>query len=162
MASLSRPGPHPQIVLYVEDDPQDFFLLKVANHKCGAPLYLQRAEDGQEAVAYLTGTGVYADRQKYPFPDLVLLDLRMPRLDGFEVLYWIRSQTSLAGLPVIVFCASDFRADIRRAFELGATACLTKPADSVKLQLVVDQIASVWPIPLPTGQAPANWGLRAT
>jgi CheY-like chemotaxis protein len=161
MASLEKPESRPQVVLYVEDNANDFFLLKVANHKCGAPFHLQRVEDGEEAIAYLSASGPYSNRQAYPFPDLVLLDLRLPQLDGFEVLYWMRANPLTAALPVIVFGASSFRADTRRAFELGATACLAKPSDAAKLQLVVDQIASLRAITLAGPQSPAAPGLRA-
>ena len=81
----------PQTVLYIEDNVDDFILLKFASRKCGTPFSLRHAADGKQAIAYLTGAGAYADRDEYPFPDLVLLDLRMPRLDGFELLQWLRS-----------------------------------------------------------------------
>jgi CheY-like chemotaxis protein len=162
MASLSQPAPRGRSVLYVEDDPHDFFLLHVANHKCGAPFLLQRAEDGEQAIAYLAGMGPYENREKFPFPDLVLLDLRMPKLDGFEVLQWIRSNPGTANLPVVVLAGSGFRADMRRALELGANSCLTKPPVSEQLRLVIEQISALLnPLPLPiTASRPAD-DLRA-
>jgi len=143
MASLNRIEPSAQTVLYVEDNPHDYFLLHVANHRSGAPIKLQRADDGEQAIAYLRGMGPYGNRDAYPFPALVLLDLRMPKLDGFEVLEWIRSNPATRNLPVIVLAGSGFRADMRRATELGANACLAKPPDSEKLQLVITQITSM-------------------
>src|ERR1035438_4872575 len=88
-------------VLYVEDDADDFALLKLVNQRCGTPFNLQYAGDGEEAIAYLEGAGAFADREEHPFPDLVLLDLKMPKLDGFEVLQWIRSNPLTMSVPVV-------------------------------------------------------------
>ena len=134
-------------VLYVEDSADDFVLLKLASRKCGTPFSLQRARDGDEAIAYLSGTGVYADRDEHPFPDLVLLDLKMPGLDGFEVLQWIRANPDTKSVPVVVLAGSAFRADVRRALELGANSYATKPATFNELEVLVDQIADVWLAP---------------
>ncbi len=134
----------PRVVLYVEDNPDDFALLKRASGKCGTPFTLMHAQDGDEALAYLSGTGEYADRYEHPFPDLVLLDLRMPKLDGFEVLQWIRGNPPTKTLPVVVLAGSSFRADIRRALELGANSYAAKPDRFEELQVLVDQIADVW------------------
>jgi CheY-like chemotaxis protein len=162
MASLSHPVPRGRSVLYIEDDPHDFFLLHVANHKCGAPFSLRQAEDGEQAIAYLSGIGPYENREKYPFPDLVLLDLRMPKLDGFEVLQWIRTNQGTTTVPVVVLAGSGFRADMRRALELGANSCITKPPESEKLRLVIDQLASLlMPLSPPNGASRSRDGLRA-
>jgi CheY-like chemotaxis protein len=134
----------PQTVLYVEDSEDDFLLFKLASRKCGTPFSLQHAADGERAVAYLSGEGDYSDREEYPYPDLVLLDLKMPRLDGFEVLEWIRTNPATRTLPVVVLAGSSFRADIRRALELGANSYAAKPAKFVELQVLIDQIADVW------------------
>src|ERR1035437_405161 len=134
----------PQTVLYVEDNADDFALLKLVSQKCGTPCTLLHAEDGEQAVAYLDGSGAYADREEYPFPDLVLLDLKMPRLDGFEVLQWIRRNPATKALPVVVLAGSSFRADIRRALELGANSYAAKPGRFEDLQVLIDQIADVW------------------
>ena len=134
----------PQTVLYVEDSADDFELLKLASRKCGTPFSLQRAADGEQAVSYLQGAKTYTDREEYPFPDLVLLDLRLPRLDGFEVLQWIRSNPVTKTLPVVVLAGSSFRADIRRALELGANSYAAKPGKFEELQVLIDQIADVW------------------
>lgn len=134
----------PQTVLYVEDNADDFALLKLASQKCGTPFSLQHAEDGEQAVAYLSGLGAYGDREEHPFPDLVLLDLKIPRLDGFEVLQWIRRNPATKALPVVVLAGSSFRADIRRALELGANSYAAKPGRFEELQVLIDQIADVW------------------
>ncbi len=133
-----------QMVLYVEDDEMDFSLLELASQRCGTPFRLQRVADGEEAISYLNGAGAFADREEYPFPDLVLLDLKLPRLDGFEVLEWIRSNPATMSLPVAVLAGSSFRADIRRALELGANSYAAKPERFEELQVLIDQIADVW------------------
>lgn len=134
----------PQVVLYVEDNVDDFVLLKLASQKCGTPFSLQQARDGEEAISYLNGAGDFTDRQQHPFPDLVLLDLKMPKLDGFEVLQWIRSNPDTLSLPVVVLAGSSFRADIRRALELGANSYAAKPGSFEELEVLIDQIADVW------------------
>jgi CheY-like chemotaxis protein len=131
-------------VLYVEDDADDFALLKLVNQRCGTPFNLQYAGDGEEAIAYLEGAGAFADREEHPFPDLVLLDLKMPKLDGFEVLQWIRSNPLTMSVPVVVLAGSSFRADIRRALELGANSYAAKPGKLEELEVLIDQIADVW------------------
>jgi CheY-like chemotaxis protein len=134
---------HP-VVLYVEDSAEDFALFERASKKCGTPFSLHRAADGEQAIAYLGAEDPYNDRDTYPFPDLVLLDLRMPRLDGFEVLQWIRTNPATRSLPVVVLAGSTFRADIRRALELGANHYAAKPGGFAELQVLIDQIADVW------------------
>ena len=134
----------PQTVLYIEDSADDFELFKLASRKCGTPFSLQRAADGEQAVSYLQGATTYTDREEYPFPDLVLLDLRLPRLDGFEVPQWLRSNPMTKTLPVVVLAGSSFRADIRRALELGANSYAAKPGKFEELQVLIDQIADVW------------------
>ncbi len=134
----------PKTVLYVEDSADDFSLFELASRKCGTPFSLQHASDGEEALAYLSGTGPYANRDEFPFPDLVLLDLKLPRLDGFEVLNWIRKNPPTRTLPVVVLAGSSFRADIRRALELGANSYAAKPAKFEELVVLIDQIADVW------------------
>jgi CheY-like chemotaxis protein len=141
---MDRAHNSPRTVLYVEDDADDFALLKLAGQKCGTPFSLQHAEDGEQAISYLNGASAFADREEYPFPDLVLLDLKMPRLDGFEVLEWIRGNPETMSLPVVVLAGSSFRADIRRALELGANSYAAKPGKFEELQVLIDQIADVW------------------
>ena len=104
----------------------------------------KHADDGDQAISYLNGAAAFADREEYPFPDLVLLDLKLPRLDGFEVLQWIRGNPATKSIPVVVLAGSSFRADIRRALELGANSYAAKPAKFEELQVLIDQIADVW------------------
>ncbi len=134
---------HPS-VLYVEDSQEDFDLFALASKRCGTPFSLQRAVDGEQAIAYLDADAPYNNRDSYPFPDLVLLDLKLPRLDGFEVLQWIRKNPPTRSLPVVVLAGSSFRADIRRALELGANHYAAKPGTFAELEVLIDQIADVW------------------
>ena len=142
--TMSSSHHSPQTVLYVEDNADDFDLFKLASSKCGTPFNLQHVADGEQAVAYLSSAGNYVDREEFPFPDLVLLDLKIPRLDGFEVLQWIRTNPPTRTLPVVVLAGSSFRADIRRALELGANSYAAKPAKFEELQVLIDQITDVW------------------
>src|ERR1043165_1516368 len=93
---------HAATVLHIDDDPNDGELLKAAMRKAQAGFTLHTVNDGEQAMAYLNGHGVYADRTRYKLPSLVLLDLKMPRATGFEVLKWIRSHSLFSSLPVVV------------------------------------------------------------
>src|SRR3954462_11300887 len=105
-------------ILQVEDDPNDVFLLQHAMKKVGVLNPIQVATDGQEAIDYLYGAGRFADREEFPFPALVLLDLKLPYVMGLEVLGWIRNQPARA-LPVIMLTASAEEADIAASYRLG-------------------------------------------
>lgn len=100
--------------------------------------------DGKEAVDYLAGAEPYADRTKHPFPRLVLLDLKMPRMDGFEVLSAVRQRLGFTRLPVIVLTHSDNPADIRRAYELGATSYFQKPDSLEGLDEMIHVLHAYW------------------
>jgi CheY-like chemotaxis protein len=110
--------------LLVEDDPHDVLLVERAFKETPPHLRLCRAADGCEAVRYLKGEGAYGDRQKYPLPDVILLDLKMPRFNGFEFLAWLRSESPdhQRLLPVIVMSSSALQQDITRAYALGISA----------------------------------------
>ena len=126
---------HPSILL-VDDNPHDVILLRLAFRRVGIIDPIKLVNDGAEAVRYLKGEGPYADRQAYPTPTLVLLDLKMPQTSGFDVLQWIRSEPSLQGLMVVVMTGSKDSDDVQRAYQLGADSYLVKPArfsDLVKI-----------------------------
>ena len=130
-------------ILQAEDDSNDVCLLRHALHKAGIECDLKVVTDGREAVNYLEGTGLYSDRTKSPWPDLVLLDLKLPRLMGFEVLEWIR-HTFGTRLIVVVFSASGLETDIEKAYALGANAFLTKPAKLGELQSMLKATCDFW------------------
>lgn len=122
-------SPESAIILLVEDREDDVILIRKAFSKAGLmnPLYIVR--DGEEAVAYLAGEGAFSNRNEYPLPEIILLDLKMPKLDGFEVLQWIRGQPGIRGLPVIVLTSSEEMKDVNRAYSLGANSFMVKPLD---------------------------------
>src|SRR5947208_11973317 len=119
--------PITETILVAEDDADDAFFLQRAFKKLGIPTSLKFVHDGQEAIDYLHGDAQFADRLRYPLPDLLLLDLKMPRLTGFEVLGWVRKQHNLRRLPVVIFSSSGELTDINRAYDLGANSYLIKP-----------------------------------
>src|ERR1700729_2300535 len=114
-------------VLLVEDDVKDIFLVKRAFKRAEIPNPLQVVTDGVEAIRYLQGEGKYADRQAYPLPRLIVMDIKMPRKTGFEVLEWIKSDGFLKRIPVVIVSSSDQAADVNKGYELGATAYMLKP-----------------------------------
>ena len=130
-------------ILQVEDDPNDIFLLQHAMRRVGMTNPIQVAHDGREAIDYLQGAGKFADREKFPFPCLVLLDLKLPYVMGLDVLRWIRKQPWPA-LPVAMLTASAEDADIATAYSLGVNAFLTKPSEASKFHEMVKAIDTFW------------------
>jgi CheY-like chemotaxis protein len=125
-------------ILTAEDNPDDVLLLRTAWRRAGATGgRLCIVADGEEAIGYLSGAGDYADRAAYPMPDLMLLDLNMPRKTGFEVLEWMHRQPMLNNLPVIVFTSSRRERDIQEAYQRGAAGYLAKPGDFNELVEIV-------------------------
>jgi DNA-binding response OmpR family regulator len=116
-------------ILQVEDEANEVFLLQRAFAQVGITNPVQVASDGQMAIDYLSGSGHFADRTRFPMPGLVLLDLKLPRRSGREVLEWIKSQPGLSKLIVIVFTAARYVGDVSLAYELGAKSFIIKPAD---------------------------------
>ena len=113
--------------LLVDDSKDNLFLMRAAFEmaRCNNPL--QEVHDGEEAIAYLKGEGPYGDRNKFPLPTVMLLDLNMPKKNGYEVLAWVRAQPGLKRLTIIILTASMRIEDVERAFDLGATSFLVKP-----------------------------------
>jgi CheY-like chemotaxis protein len=131
-------------ILLVEDDPNDALLVRMAFQRTRSGIPLIILPNGLEAVNYLKGEGVYADRAKYPMPDIILLDLRMPLMSGFEVLQWIRERPGLKRLPVIVLTSSVQEADARTAYEAGANSYLVKPTDFNELVDSIKNLGDFW------------------
>lgn len=121
--------PEREVILLVEDEEDDVLLIKRAFEKAMIPNPLYVVWNGQEAIAYLMGVGVYSNRAEFPLPDLLLLDLKMPRVDGFEVLKWVRQQPALAALRILVLTSSQDLHDVNQAYRLGANSFLVKPLD---------------------------------
>jgi len=131
-------------ILLVEDDPNDVLLIQRASSKARLAYPIQIVEDGEVAVAYLAGRGQYADRERYPLPALMLLDLKLPRKSGHEVLSWLRQQPGLKRLPVVVLTSSQEPSDVNRAYDLGANSYLVKPVTFDALQEMVRTIGLYW------------------
>jgi CheY-like chemotaxis protein len=131
-------------VLLAEDSEDDIFAMKMACKRTGIPHNLQVVTDGNMAVDYLSGTGRYKDRAQYPMPDLIFLDIKMPKRDGHEVLAWIRSQPDLKELPVVMITGSMLKADVDRAYQLGVTSYLQKVASPAEFGQAVRVILKYW------------------
>jgi CheY-like chemotaxis protein len=133
--------------LLVEDDANDARLVQIEFEKgSGSQLQLNWVKDGEQAVHYLEGNPPYTDRRKFPLPDVILLDLKMPRLNGFEFLEWLHKESPdhLRLIPVVVMSGSDLQEDIRRAYELGANCYLTKPPDWKQFREYLVRIGVFW------------------
>ena len=129
-------------ILSVDDSGDDTLLFQRACRKCGASFDLQTVPDGQRAIDYLSGNDTFSDRQQYPLPNLLLLDLKMPGKSGFEVLEWVRGQTHSKDLPVVIFTSSDNHGDVRKAYQKGANWYVMKPADYGELMAIAGAINS--------------------
>ena len=146
-------------VLHIDDDPNDTELFQVAARRAKVQFSVQNVTDVEQAMAYLSGRGMYADRSVYPLPSLVLLDLKMPRETGFDMLRWIRKHPEVGNLPVVIFSGSELEADIQKAYAGGADSYLVKPIGFTALiELVKNLNASLLsgqenqdsPMPIPT------------
>jgi len=133
-----------RVILLAEDDDDDVLLIEFAFKEAQIPNRLQVVRDGVEAISYLEGEGQYANRAEYPLPTLLLLDIKMPRKTGFEVLQWIRSQQTLRALRVIVLTTCTEPAKAREAYKLGANAFLVKPAEFRSLVDLFKSLNSYW------------------
>jgi CheY-like chemotaxis protein len=133
-----------EVVLLAEDDENDIALFQRAFRETHVTNPLQIVRDGEEAIEYLKGEGKFSDRGKYPLPTLLLLDLKMPRKNGFEVLDWIRQQPSLQPLRVLVLTTSTDIRDVTKAYRLGANSFLVKSLDIQDFAALVSQIKNCW------------------
>src|SRR5207245_385011 len=133
-----------QFILLAEDDPNDVLLIQRAFQKAGLRNALKVVADGADAIEYLSGRGNYSDRDKFPLPFLLLLDLKMPGTDGFEVLQWVRSEPDLKRLLVVVLTSSELQEDVDRAYELGANSYLVKPVEFDSMVNLIKRFEAYW------------------
>jgi CheY-like chemotaxis protein len=131
-------------ILLAEDDQNDVMLIRRAFTKSHVVNPIACVENGEEAVNYLSGSGLYADRGQHPLPFMMLLDLKLPRMSGHEVLKWLRAQQGLKRLPVVVLTSSREPADINRAYELGANSYLVKPVVFEEFTTLLKQLQVYW------------------
>jgi len=134
-------------ILVVDDSKDDVFLLCRAFERAGLGSSLIHVRDGEEAVDYLSGENRFNDRSRYPLPSLMLLDIKMPKQDGFDVLRWLLTRKDLEKFPVVMFSSSFEREDVDRAKVLGAADYFTKPAGPEGFDKVVQTIAAKWLVP---------------
>jgi CheY-like chemotaxis protein len=147
------------LILQVEDREEDVYLLKRAIQRAEVQADIRAVVDGQEAIDYLSGHGRFADRQQFPLPYLILLDLKLPYKTGFDVLAWVRGQPSLRTLIVIVLSSSIDEGDLEKAYQLGANAFLVKPSDMHTLVEMCRAMRLFW---LTHNQPPARSLRRKT
>lgn len=131
-------------ILLVEDNEDDVLFMRRAARHANVTRTFSVVSDGQAAMDYLAGNAEYSDREKYPLPCFVLLDLKLPYKSGLEVLEWIRQQTELRPLPVIMFTSSGEPADVERAYRLGANGYVVKPSNMEQLIGIVRSISAFW------------------
>ena len=139
--------------MVAEDDPTDAYFFQRAFNRAGLPVVLHFVQDGQEVLDYLQGKGQFADRAAHPLPQLLLLDLKMPRLDGFDVLEWVRQHPAINGLQIVIFSSSGEPRDINRAYGLGANWYLVKPHSMDELTDLVGRFKKFWLEPTPSRKA---------
>jgi two-component system response regulator len=130
-------------ILLVEDEENDVFFMQEALKKAGVLNPIRVASDGQQAIDYFKGAGKFANRQEFPLPCLVMLDLKLPYVMGLDVLKWIRQQPEVSAI-VIILSSSKAEADISAAYRLGANAYLFKPTDTSRLQVIAKSIKDFW------------------
>ena len=132
--------------LLVEDDPNDVVMLELEFQRVPAHIRMVAVHDGNEAMQYLRGEGKFADSSKCPHPDVILLDLKMPRINGFEFLEWLRTKSPVhfRFIPVVVMSSSALREDVDRAYSLGANSYLVKPVQWALFQQRIQALGIYW------------------
>lgn len=133
-------------ILLVEDNPDDVLLIQRAFRKANLVNPISAVDDGEKAIAYLSGAGEYADRARHPVPVLVLLDLKLPRKSGHEVLSWIKQHPAFKRMPVVVLTSSTETVDVNKAYDLGANSYLVKPVGFDDLFAMVKTLQPYWMI----------------
>ena len=134
-----------RVVLLVEDDPADARLVQRAFNKIGLQVPMFRLGNGDDAVAYLNGDPPYENRAAFPMPAVILLDIKLPRRSGLEVLQWVRSRkNAVRRIPVVIFTSSRHVSDINTAYESGANSYLAKPETSSQLLAIAEAFKTYW------------------
>ncbi|MGB6017807.1 MAG: response regulator [Nodosilinea sp.] len=136
--------PVEHVILLVEDSSTDILLVQRAFKRANITNPIRIVKDGDEAIDYLSGQNNYSDRSQYPLPALILLDLKLPRRHGIEVLDWLKQQPIIKRIPVVVLTSSREDTDIDRAYDLGVSSYLLKPVHSEALNHLIDSINNYW------------------
>jgi CheY-like chemotaxis protein len=137
-------NPENLTILLVEDDPNDVMLVKRAFEKANIVNPIQVVDNGEDAQDYLLGEGKFSDRQNFPLPVIILLDLKLPRRSGLEVLEWLRVQPSLKRIPVVILSSSTENRDINKAYDIGVNSYLIKPVEFDDLLDLVKNLKLYW------------------
>ena len=132
------------VILYVEDREMDVVLTLDAFKQFHFDNQVHVARDGQEAMNYLEGEGDFSDRESYPLPDLILLDLKLPGISGHDVLRQIKASPSLKRIPVIILTSSEEEGDLILSYDYGANSYLVKPIKFEGIIEVVGKIYEYW------------------
>lgn len=132
------------VLLVAEDNAVDAMLLERALRRAGSVFRMVRVSDGDELIEYVEARGAYSDRVRHPMPRIILLDLKMPKKDGFAVLRWRQETPEGCTLPVVVFSSSALPQDIRTAYSLGANSYVVKPTAPEKLEGMVKALQEWW------------------
>jgi len=132
------------VALVADDDEADRELMRIAILRAHVPIETREVHNGEQAIAYLRGDEPYANRSDYPFPQLLILDLKMPRMDGFAVLRWLQAHPECSLLPVIMLSGSGLEQDVMEAHRRGVRAYFVKPSDFGQLQQLVKVISEHW------------------
>jgi CheY-like chemotaxis protein len=132
------------LILLVEDDRDDAFFLRRAFLRAGLSHPIVDVRNGQQAVNYLSGNALFADRALYPLPKLVVVDLKLPLMDGFELLAWLQNRPEFGSLPVVVISSSNLDSDKEKAMQLGAKEYLVKPHDPDELVPMIKTLRARW------------------
>lgn len=148
----------PMIFMLLEDNPHDVFFVRREFQSAPAKVRLLHLESIPQAIAYLEGKGEYADRDKHPLPNVILLDLKMPGLDGFDFLEWLRSKSpgDLRVIPTIIMSSSSLQEDVKRAYALGANLYMCKPIDWDVFRERIRMIGVIWTTHVEIPEVPAG------
>jgi len=131
-------------ILIAEDDEDDALLISSTLKKAGVHNPLVALHDGTEVIAYLKGDKQYADREKFPFPSVLLLDLKMPRISGLQVLQWLAERKQAREILIVVLTGHNDLGNLRTAYQTGARSFLTKPCRVADIQSLVRSYSTYW------------------
>jgi len=132
------------VILLVEDDEHDIFFVREATERNGGHHKVHAVRDGSEAIAYLKGQGQYSDRQKFPMPNVILTDLKMPGMSGFDFLHWLKDHVECGVIPAIVYSSSGIERDVLEAYRVGANAYIEKPSSMKEMVNILQFTWEFW------------------
>ena len=132
------------VLLLVEDDPNDILLFERAMGKIRLPIELIVVQDGEKAISYLSGSGKFKDRKRYPLPHIILVDLKLPKKSGFDVVEWVKNHPEFKIIPVIVLSSSKQVQDVNLAYGLGTNSYLVKPIGFNELSKLIEAFGCYW------------------